>query len=77
MRWDDSSQLGDFAYINTASTPPVIVLQELTTGWAAGTAATSIPLALTTGNSYTLTVSDNGSAITASLTDDLARNRTT
>ena len=71
LRWDDSSQEGDFAYVNTGSTPPVIVLSELTAGWAAGTSANSIPLALTAASSYTLTLVDDGTTITASLTDDL------
>src|SRR5262249_20168639 len=30
LRWSDSSQEGDFAYIDTNATPPVIQLQELT-----------------------------------------------
>ena len=41
LRWDNSTQEGDFAFIDTSSTPPVIKLYETTAGWSSGTSATS------------------------------------
>ena len=70
-RWNDSSQEGDFAFVNTGATPPVIALQELTGGWTAGTSANSSALTLTAGSSYTLTITDNGTTVTAYLYDDV------
>lgn len=70
LRWNHSSQLGDFAFINTNASPPVIALRELTSGWTSGTSATSSSLTLTAGNTYTLTITDDGSTVTAYLYDD-------
>ena len=71
LRWNNSTQEGDFAFIDTSSTPPVIKLYETTAGWSSGTSATSSSLTLTSGNSYTLTIFDNGTTVTATLTDDV------
>ena len=71
LRWDDSAQEGDFAFIDTSSTPPVIQLYETTAGWSTGTSASSSALTLTSGNSYTLTIFDNGTTVSAMLTDDV------
>ena len=41
LRWNNSTQEGDFAFINTNSSPPVIELYETTAGWSSGSSATS------------------------------------
>lgn len=70
LRWSNSSQQGDFAFINTNASPPVIALRELTSGWTSGTSAASSSLTLTAGNTYTLTITDDGTTVTAYLYDD-------
>ncbi len=60
VRWSHSSQDGDFAFINTNATPPVMELHELTSGWTAGQSVASSSLNLTVGNTYTLVIVDNG-----------------
>ena len=71
LRWNNSTQDGDFAYIDTNSSPPVIRLCEMTTGWTSGTTAASSSLSLTAGNNYTLVIVDTGSSIIASIADDV------
>jgi hypothetical protein len=71
LRWNDSSQEGDFAYINTNTTPPVIGLKELTSGWSSGTSSSSSSLTMTAGNIYVLTITDNGTTVTAYMYDDV------
>jgi hypothetical protein len=50
LRWSQAGQQGNFAFINTNASPPVIALRELTSGWTSGTSATSSSLTLTPGN---------------------------
>ena len=71
LRWNDSTQAGDLAFINTNASPPVIALRELTAGWISGTSSNSSSLTLTAGNTYVLTITDNGTTITAYLYDDV------
>ena len=70
-RWSDSGQQGDFAYVDTNSAPPVIRLYEMLGGWVLGSPTTSSSLSITSGNSYTLAVLDDGTNVTASMTDDV------
>ncbi len=71
LRWNHSSQEGDLAYIDTSGSHPILKLWDMSSGWSlAGSADTSF-LTMTSGNSYTLTITDNGSTVTASITDDV------
>ena len=71
LRWNDSAQAGELAYINTTSTPRV-ALWELSGSWGLVSSTNSVTLSLTVGNTYTLTITDSSTAITASITDDVA-----
>lgn len=67
VRLKNSAGQGVFAFIDSSG--PSVKIYEMSSGWVyVQTASTS--LTLTTGNSYTLTLADNGTAVTASITDD-------
>lgn len=70
-RWSDLGQQGDLAYLNTSATPPVITLIDMPGGWVSGSSSNSSGLTLTSGNSYTLEIDDDGTTVTASLVDDV------
>jgi hypothetical protein len=67
LRWNFAGQQGIFAYIDSSG--PYIKIFEMSSGWAYVQEAQAT-LTLTTGNRYTLTVSDNGAGAAASITDD-------
>ncbi len=67
VRWDDSAQEGIFAFIDSSG--PTLKIYEMSSGWVYVQDA-STSLTLSTDNSYTLTLADNGSVVTASITDD-------
>lgn len=69
-RWSDLGQQGDLAFVNTSAMPPTITLIDMPGGWASGASNNSSGLTLTSGNSYALTIADDGVSITASLVDD-------
>ena len=54
LRWSDLGQQGDFAFVNTGASPPVIKLIEMLNAWGSSSTASSSSLTLTSGNSYAL-----------------------
>lgn len=67
VRWNESSQQGIFAYIDSSG--PSVKIYEMSSGWVSVQTA-SATLSLTSGNSYTLTLADNGSVVTATILDN-------
>jgi len=66
LRWNHAGQTGCFASVANGQ----IWAYEMWGGSWTEAQAVAVPVLLTVGNTYTLTISDNGSIVTASIVDD-------
>ncbi len=70
LRWDAVGQSGCYVLLWNNGMFPVIELRELSAGWSFVQVQGDFVLSLTDGNSYTMVITDSGSTITVSITDD-------
>ena len=76
LRWNDAGEAGSQAFIEAIPPAYLQMVEMYGGGWAYVQFAAYKALALTTGNTYTLTISDDGTAVTASIVDDVGTQST-